>query len=573
KQKEFEEVVRKMFFVNNKIVEYKNYVKTVDENNNVVFNRFIELKQLPFSVYREWLSLFFNQQGISIYLRVNNYLKEDKLNKKVNNILAITEHKLNTISFHNKFRQEELERMVISFNDLIVQLGKGEELKKVSMVIKVEGKTKEETYANYKSIIENINSHKFKFDRMSFQQIKSLSNFVPNGNDILPTNNYVDVLSTVLCFGSPFNSLELLHANSSILAKDKNNTPISINFKLRNELISSSSMTILGKTGSGKTTTTKRIIKNNIIDGGFKIFCVDPENEYGELIESFGGVIIDNTNPKHLINPFEMKENKENSFEENVKNKMSTITNFLEMLFSGVLDNSDIKIIIHIINKMYYKHKYSEFTFSDIYKELEKNAEVKQSKDILIQFRDYCKCANGTNASYWDDKSRLNINNDYICFQYKNLINLPQNLGFALIYNSFEYINSVVMNNMNSGKYISIFIDEAHLLLNDKHIDVVKRVVELYKRIRKYNGMITIITQNITDLYKSNIKDYTSVIMNNSQYLLIHTIKPTEIPELENLLKEDGGLSPEEKEFLRSGSSGDCILMFGKKRTQIRVIS
>ncbi|MGL4617023.1 MAG: hypothetical protein ACRCUM_02195, partial [Mycoplasmoidaceae bacterium] len=46
KQKEFEEVVRKMFFVNNKIVEYKNYVKTVDENNNVVFNRFIELKQL-----------------------------------------------------------------------------------------------------------------------------------------------------------------------------------------------------------------------------------------------------------------------------------------------------------------------------------------------------------------------------------------------------------------------------------------------------------------------------------------------------------------------------------------------
>ena len=570
-KQEFDEFLNNSFFIKNEIVEHSNYIKSIDTENNTLFNRFLEIKGAPFEVYREWLSLFFNQQGISIYLRVNDW-KEKNVEKKINNILANSEFKLNSISFHNKFRQEQLERVVETFTNLVSQLGKEDELKKVSMIIKVEGKSKEEMNFNYKEIISNINRYNFKFDKMMFKQIESFQKFIPDGNDIEEKSNYIDVLSSVLSFGSPFNTLELLHSNSSILARDKNNTPLSINFKLRNELISSSSMVILGKTGSGKTTTTKRIIKNNIIDGGFKIFCIDPENEYGSLIEEFGGVIIDNTNPKNLINPFEIKENKEISFDIAKQEKINSVSIFMKMLFSDVMNPNEISILVHIINEMYSKFKYKEFTFSDVYKVLAKDKEVKKYENILIQFRNYCKSQKGTSSMYWDNKSQLNLENDYICFQYRNLLNLPDKLAFALIYNTFEYINSIVMSNMNSNKYISIFIDEAHLLLNDKHIDVVKRVVEMYKRIRKYHGMITIITQNITDLYKSSIKEYTSTIMNNSQYLMIHTIKPTEIPELEQLLKEDGGLSDEEKEFLRYGISGDCILMFGKKRTQIKVI-
>ena len=68
----------------------------------------------------------------------------------------------------------------------------------------------------------------------------------------------------------------------------------------------SSSMILLGKTGSGKSTTTKRIIKNQIISDEYKVFVIDPENEYGEMIKSYGGESICMNDSKQTINPFDL---------------------------------------------------------------------------------------------------------------------------------------------------------------------------------------------------------------------------------------------------------------------------
>ncbi len=135
-----------------------------------------------------------------------------------------------------------------------------------------------------------------------------------------------------------------------------------------------------------------------------------------------------------------------------------------------------------------------------------------------------------------------------------------------------QFLNNIVLNNrIDNSRYINIIIDEAHLLIDPKYIQVVQFVTEMFKRIRKYNGMMTLITQNVTDFYKPEIKQYSINLINNAFFILAHSIKSQEVPMLNELMTEQGGLKEAEKEFLTSPSYGQCLLIFNRARTKIAV--
>jgi type IV secretory pathway VirB4 component len=67
---------------------------------------------------------------------------------------------------------------------------------------------------------------------------------------------------------------------------------------------------VFGKPGGGKSTATKQMLYNWILNPRFrKIFIIDPENEYSEIVKNFGGAVIDCsglTTNSGRINPFEI---------------------------------------------------------------------------------------------------------------------------------------------------------------------------------------------------------------------------------------------------------------------------
>ena len=81
-------------------------------------------------------------------------------------------------------------------------------------------------------------------------------------------------------------------------------------------------------------------------------------------------------------------------------------------------------------------------------------------------------------------------------------------------------------------KKIVVAIDEAHLFIDEKYPIALDFMYQLAKRIRKYNGMLIIITQNVRDFAGTpEIARKSSAIINVSWYSLIFSLPPNDMTE------------------------------------------
>ncbi|WP_210371045.1 hypothetical protein, partial [Borreliella garinii] len=77
------------------------------------------------------------------------------------------------------------------------------------------------------------------------------------------------------------------------------------------------------------------------------------------------------------------------------------------------------------------------------------------------------------------------------------------------------------------------------------------------KRIRKYNGSLIIITQNINDFSgNETIKKKFTVILNSAQYWLIGGLQPEDLNALNQMYQQSGGLSDAVKNYLSKANQG-----------------
>ena len=118
--------------------------------------------------------------------------------------------------------------------------------------------------------------------------------------------------------------------------------------------------------------------------------------------------------------------------------------------------------------------------------------------------------------------------------------------------------------NMLKGenKYISIIVDEAHVFIDEKSPAALQFMFNMVKRIRKYNGIFVVITQNVNDFVGSaNIKKYTTAIINGCQYSFIFGLNPADLQSLIELYSSVGGFSDEERIFIGNAGIGQCLFI------------
>ena len=98
-------------------------------------------------------------------------------------------------------------------------------------------------------------------------------------------------------------------------------------------------------------------------------------------------------------------------------------------------------------------------------------------------------------------------------------------------------------------------------------------MAQMAKRIRKYNGMQIIITQNIKDFVGSEeIATQSTAIINACQYSMILSLSPNDMNDLINLYRNAGGINDSEKDSIVSARRGQVFLMTGPmSRTTIQV--
>ena len=378
--------------------------------------------------------------------------------------------------------------------------------------------------------------------------------------------------------------------------------PVFIDFFRRDSERVNSNMVIVGKSGSGKSYATKSLLTNLAADDS-KIFILDPENEYAELAKNLHGKFINvgnaqfgRLNPFHIITALDDDEAGEGT----ASGSYATHLQFLEEFFRQILPDCEkdaLEYLNSIIDRMYTNMGITGQTdlsqlrpedypvFDDLYDAILMEFQSTDNDYIRTMLRTLMNyiakfSAGGRNANIWNGPSTVTTEENFTVFNFQSLLaNRNGTIANAQMLLVLKYIdNEIIKNRDYNTKYglnrkIVVVIDEAHVFIDTKFPVALDFMFQLAKRIRKYNGMQIVITQNIKDFVGSEeIARKSTAIINACQYSFIFSLAPNDMDDLCRLYEKAGGINENEQEQIISAPRGQAFtIMSPQSRSTFKV--
>ena len=440
----------------------------------------------------------------------------------------------------------------------------------------------------------------FRLNNMEFEQADAFVGAQVNGLDPLPKEGRGIPSNTVAaCY--PWIYARISDAGGVKLGAN-DGIPVFIDFFRRDSERVNSNMVIVGKSGSGKSYATKSILSNLAADDA-KIFILDPENEYTELAGNLHGKIINVGNAQHgRLNPFHIITalDDDEAGESGVGGSYATHLQFLEEFFRQILpdcDKDSMEYLNTVINRVYLNRDIRPDsnlslltpedypTFDDLYDEILlefQKTDNAFTRDMVRNLMNYVAkfSTGGRNANIWNGPSTVTTDTNFTVFNFQSMLaNRNQTIANAQMLLVLKYIdNEIIKNRDYNTKYglkrkIVVVIDEAHVFIDTKYPIALDFMFQLAKRIRKYNGMQIVITQNIKDFVGSEeIARKSTAIINACQYSFIFALAPNDIQDLVKLYENAGGINESEQEQIVQAPRGQAFtVMSPTSRSTFRV--
>ena len=442
--------------------------------------------------------------------------------------------------------------------------------------------------------------HGFRLNNMEFGQMQAfigsqVSAWDPMYKDGrgIPSNSLAACYPWVFANVSDMGGLKL-GSNDGV--------PVFLDFFRRDNERINSNMVIIGKSGSGKSYATKDILTNLAADD-CKIFILDPENEYTELAANLHGKFINVGNATQgRINPFQIITALDDDGTGENKNTGSYATHlqFLEEFFRQILPDCDrdaMEYLNSLIDRMYTNFGITEETdlskltpadypiFDDLYDAVLQEFQQTDNeyvRSILRILMNYIAkfSTGGRNANIWNGPSTITTDENFIVFNFQSLLsNRNSTIANAQMLLVLKYVDNEIIKNRDynlkfrANRKIVVAIDEAHVFIDSKFPVALDFMFQLAKRIRKYNGMQIVITQNIKDFVGSEeIARKSTAIINACQYSFIFALAPNDIQDLCLLYEKAGGINESEQEQITTAARGQAFTILGAaSRTSFRV--
>ncbi len=360
--------------------------------------------------------------------------------------------------------------------------------------------------------------------------------------------------TTDLAIFIPFTTKELYTPHGQYYGMNSlSNNVIMVNKKA---LVNPNSL-VFGMPGFGKTFFVKREILDIFLKTKDDQLIVDPEGEYGWLVKLLHGQIVKIAlkSPVH-INPMEIDlftRNEEDKDYDPIAEKVNFVVSICEIILgnNAHLGKKEIAVIDDACKKVYYRFSDDPRPekmpiLEDLYNELRNmNGEKKAiGLDLSIALSRYVSGS----LSYFNHRSNVDINSRLVCFDLKEMDANQRDLTMLIIQ---QTIWDRVKKNRAKGNWTWVDIDEFHLLLRNPLTAAYS--VEIYKRFRKWGGIICGITQNIKDLFQSpQIQN----ILDNSNFIAMLNQSGDDA----GLLAEHLDLSREEEDYIKTGEPGKGLL-------------
>lgn len=407
----------------------------------------------------------------------------------------------------------------------------------------------------------------------------------------------IQTTSIAACF--PFVSSSVMDKKGILIGENK--LPVFIDFFKRDDEHVNSNMVIIGKPGSGKSYATKTIM-THLASCNTKIYVLDPENEYGNLARNLGSQSIDvssasgthgKINPFHIIAGLEEDEDS-NSFYAHLQ----FLEQFYRLILPGI--NADSLELLNKVTQELYESKgitvktdikalkAADYPiFDDLYSLIENKLEketdeyVRTCLKVLVNYVSKFKTG-GRNSNLWNGYTSFSPKENFIAFNFQKLLanknDVTANAQMLLVLKWLE--NEIIKNRDYNLKYktkrkIVVAIDECHLFIDEKYPIALDFMFQLAKRIRKYEGMLIIITQNVKDFAGTpEIARKSTAIINVSQYSLIFSLSPNDMTELCKLYENAGAINESEKNNIVHNRRGRAFLISSpKSRTNLDIVA
>ena len=381
--------------------------------------------------------------------------------------------------------------------------------------------TKEQLDNDTEAILTTARKHLCQFSTLKFQQMDGLNTAMPFG--VRKIDSFRTLTTESLSVLMPFRVQDVFHENGIYYGQNV----ISKNMIIadRRQLLNGNAF-VLGVSGGGKSFFAKGDIVNIILATDADVIIVDPEREYGSLVNALGGEVINiSATSKNHINAMDMSEEYGDGANPVILKSefiMSLCEQFVPL---GAKEKSIIDRCTANVYRGYQQRNYTGKvpTLKDFREELLRQEEP-EAQSIALAIELFTDGSLNTFAK----QTNVDTDNRLICYDILDLGKQLMSIGMLVVMDSI--LNRITQNRAK-GKATFIFIDEIYLLF--QHEYSANFLFTLWKRVRKYGAFATGITQNVDDLLQSHTA---RTMLANSEFIVMLNQASTDREELARLL-------------------------------------
>ncbi|MBP2071396.1 ATP-binding protein [Thermoanaerobacterium saccharolyticum] len=380
----------------------------------------------------------------------------------------------------------------------------------------------------------------------------------------------------------PFTASGINDGSGVVLGKDRDGGLVLVDIWKRGGDRTNSNWIILAKPGAGKSFTAKMLLLREYMQGS-RVIIIDPEREYKDMCKKLNGVWINCTGGEGRINPLQVRlrpvEEKETDESNSLKSPLALHIQTLRTFFSLYLrDLTDVEkaALEDALVEVYKKagilwdtnpEDISNDTWPNIrelyeycVKASENNPDAYGRLSVLLK-----RAAEGADSYLWAGPSTVEADSDFIVFDVHELQNAEDQVKRAQYFNVLSFAWNIIERDRKEKTIL--VVDEAWMLVDPQTPQAIAFLRDTSKRIRKYNGSLVVIIQNIIDSLAPEVQRYGQALLDNPTFKLLLAQGEKDLETISGLMN----LSEAEHDLLANAKRGEGLFVAGTQKIHIKI--